>query len=55
MELSSIGGKAEVTEAMAEDIEEEHLDASQASDPRSPWGAKPASPAEKNGQARRRQ
>jgi hypothetical protein len=39
MELSSIGGEAEVAEDMAEAIEEEHLDAAQASDPRSPWGS----------------
>jgi hypothetical protein len=32
MELSSIGGEAKVAEDMAEAIEEEYLDASQASD-----------------------
>jgi hypothetical protein len=36
MEPRSMGGEAEVEESMAEDIEEEHLDAAQASDPRSP-------------------
>jgi hypothetical protein len=39
MELSSIGREAEVAEDMAEAIEEEHLDAAQANDPRSPWGS----------------
>jgi hypothetical protein len=35
MELSSIGGEAEEAKAMAKAIEEEDLDAAQASDPRS--------------------
>jgi hypothetical protein len=43
MDTSSIGGEADIAETMAEVIEEEHLDATQASDLRSLWEAKEAS------------
>jgi hypothetical protein len=39
MEPSSNGGEAEIEEAIAKVIEEEHLDETQASDSRSPCGS----------------
>jgi hypothetical protein len=55
MELNSMGGEAEVAEDMAKAIEEEDLDAAKPVTLGHLGEAKPASLAELDGQARRRQ